>query len=117
MVKQTKQLKRQKRHKRVRAKIKGTSDRPRLSVFRSNLHLSAQLIDDAAGKTVAAVSDKEIKTKIKAKKAVAYEIGKAVAKKAAEKKIKEVVFDRGGYKFHGIVAELAKGAREGGLKF
>ncbi|KKT81020.1 MAG: 50S ribosomal protein L18 [Candidatus Azambacteria bacterium GW2011_GWA1_44_9] len=105
------------RHKRIRAKIKGTAERPRLSVFRSNRHIFAQLIDDIAGKTIAAVSDKEIKPKGKTKKTVAYEIGKLLSKKAVEKDIKETVFDRGGYKFHGAVSEIAKGAREGGLKF
>jgi large subunit ribosomal protein L18 len=105
------------RHKRVRAKIKGTAERPRLSVFKSNKHFFVQLIDDENGKTIIAVSDKEIKIKNKTGKIIAYEIGKALAKKAAAKKIENVVFDRGGYKFHGTIAELAKGAREGGLKF
>lgn len=94
------------RHKRVRAKIKGTAKRPRFSVFKSNRCFYVQLIDDTAGKTIAAASGN-----------VAYEVGKALAKKAAAKKIENVVFDRGGYKFHGTIAELAKGAREGGLKF
>ena len=112
----TKIRKRIRRHKRVRAKIKGTAERPRLSVFRSNYHLYAQLINDSEGKTLVAVSDKEIKAKSKTKKALAYEIGKLAAKKAAEKGISSAVFDRGGYKFHGAILELAKGAREGGLK-
>lgn len=104
-------IKKQKRHKRVRAKIKGTEKRPRLSVFKSNKHIYTQLIDDENNKTLAAVaaSDKGLKS--------AYEVGKLLAKKAIDKGIKEVVFDRGGYKFHGTVSELAKGAREGGLKF
>jgi len=108
------------RHRRVRAKIKGTKERPRLCVFRSNKHIYAQLIDDGEGKTLVSASDFELGTK-KGKKAVktelAKEVGKAVAKKAADKKIKEVVFDRGGYKYHGRVKALAEAAREAGLKF
>lgn len=105
------------RHIRVRAKITGTKDRPRFSIFKSNYHLYAQLINDREGKTMLAVSDKEIRAKNKTKKILAYEIGKLAAKKAAEKGISSAVFDRGGYKFHGIILEFAKGAREGGLKF
>ncbi len=105
------------RHRRVRAKIKGTLERPRLSVFKSNRHLFVQLIDDAEGKTLASISDKELKLKSKTKKAVAYEMGKVFGKKATEQGIKKAVFDRGGYKFHGVVAELAKGIKEGGLNF
>ncbi|MDO8742990.1 MAG: 50S ribosomal protein L18 [Candidatus Azambacteria bacterium] len=102
--------KRQIRHRRVRAKIKGTEKRPRLSVFKSNKYVYAQLIDDENGKVLASASDeKNLKS--------VYEIGKLLAKKASDKKIKTVVFDRGGYKFHGKILELAKGAREGGLKF
>ncbi|MEK7578309.1 MAG: 50S ribosomal protein L18 [Patescibacteria group bacterium] len=103
------QLKRQKRHKRARAKIKGTEKRPRLSVFKSNKYIYTQLIDDENGKILAAASDKGVKS--------AYEVGQLLAKKAADKGIRDVVFDRSGYKFHGTVLELAKGAREGGLKF
>ncbi len=109
MTKITKQLKRQMRHKRVRAKINGTSERPRLSVFKSNKYIYLQLVDDVNGKTLVAASDRGLKS--------AYEVGQLLAKKAAEKGIKKVVFDRGGYKFHGAILELAKGAREGGLKF
>jgi len=102
--------KRQIRRRRVRAKIKGTEKRPRLSVFKSNKFVYAQLIDDENGKTLASASDeKNLKS--------VYEIGKLLAKKAADKKIEAVVFDRSGYKFHGKILELAKGAREGGLKF
>lgn len=108
----------------MRAKIFGTANRPRLSVFKSNYHLYAQLINDNEGKTLIAVFDKEIKFKGKTKQALptgrqalAYEIGMLAAKKAAEKNILNVVFDRGGYKFHGVISELARGAREGGLKF
>ena len=117
MVKKTKQFKRQMRHKRVRAKIRGTSEKPRFSVFKSNSHLYVQFINDSEGKTILAVSDKEIKTKGKTKQVLSYEIGKLAAKKAADKNISNVVFDRSGYKFHGIILELARGAREGGLKF
>lgn len=114
----TKIEKRIRRHKRVRAKIKGTAKRPRFSVFKSNYHFYAQLINDSEGKTLVAASDKEIKIKKgKTKKVLAYEVGKLIAKKAAEHGIKSAVFDRGGYKFHGIILELAKGARDGGLKF
>jgi len=92
----------------VRAKIKGTADVPRLCVFRSSKHIYAQLIDDEKGKTLAAA---------KGKLASAAEIGKLIAKKAIEKDIKKIVFDRGGYKYHGKVKALAEGAREAGLKF
>jgi len=109
MTKKTKQLKRQMRHKRVRAKIKGTLERPRLSVFKSNKYIYTQLVDDENGKILVAVSDRDLNS--------AYEVGKLLAKKAADKGIKKVVFDRSGYKFHGLILELAKGAREGGLKF
>lgn len=101
--------KRQARHKRVRAKIKGTEKRPRLSVFKSNKYIYTQLVDDENGKILVAASDRNLKS--------AYEVGELLAKKAADKGIKKVVFDRSGYKFHGTILELAKGAREGGLKF
>jgi len=107
-----KQKKRYKRHKRVRAKIFGTKEVPRLCVFRSAKHIYCQLIDDEKGRTLFAASDLELK-----KSKTAYEVGKLIAKKALEKKIKKVVFDRGGYKYHGRVKALAEGAREGGLKF
>ena len=97
------------RHRRVRAKIKGTEERPRFSVFKSNKHFFTQLIDDTSGKTLVSASDKNLSSP--------YEVGKLLAKKAIEKGIKKVVFDRGGYKFHGAILELAKGAREGGLNF
>lgn len=103
-----KQIKRKRRHKRVRAKIKGTAKVPRLCVFRSSKYIYAQIIDDEKGKTLAAVNGKL---------ASATEIGKSIAKKAIEKKINKVVFDRGGYKYHGRVKALADGAREAGLKF
>ena len=109
---------RQRRHLRVRRKISGTPECPRLCVYRSNTNLYAQIIDDVAGNTLVSCStlDKEIKTK-HANKEAAKEVGTLIAKKAAEKKIEEVVFDRGGYIYHGVVKELAEAAREGGLKF
>ena len=109
---------RQRRHLRVRKKISGTAECPRLCVYRSNTNLYAQIIDDVAGNTLVSCStlDKEIKTK-HANKEAAKEVGTLIAKKAAEKKIEEVVFDRGGYIYHGVVKELAEAAREGGLKF
>jgi len=109
MVKKDKQLKRIMRHRRIRAKIFGTLNRPRLSVFKSNKYIYTQLVDDENGKILVAASDKDLKS--------AYEVGKLLAKKAADKGIIMVVFDRSGYKFHGTILELAKGAREGGLKF
>ncbi|MDO8443693.1 MAG: 50S ribosomal protein L18 [Candidatus Azambacteria bacterium] len=111
MATRNKNTKRIARHKRIRAKIFGTSERPRLSVFKSNKYIYAQLIDDENGKTLVAsfVLDKGVKS--------AYNLGESLAKKATDKKIKKVVFDRGGYKFHGKILELAKGAREGGLIF
>lgn len=115
-VNKVKQLKRARRKGRVGAKVSGTSARPRLSVFRSNRGIYAQLIDDGGGKTLAAVSALEIKDRGK-KSAVSFELGKLIAKKAAEKNISKVVFDRNGYKYHGRVKALADGAREGGLKF
>lgn len=100
------------RHKRLRAKIAGTAARPRLAVFKSNTAVYAQLIDDEAGKTLAAVdSRKEKGTRLESAKAV----GAAIAKKAADAKISEVVFDRGGFQYKGIVAAVAEGAREAGL--
>ncbi len=122
-----KQQKRIRRHKRIRAKVIGTNKRPRLCVFKSTKYIYAQLIDDEKGHILAAESslkirqpanrkagtEKAIKTN---KVAIAYEIGKIIAEKALKKKIKEVVFDRGGYKYHGKVKSLADGAREGGLK-
>ena len=126
-----KQLKRYRRHRRVRAKIKGTAKIPRLCVFKSAKHIYVQLIDDEKGKTIASANDfqiKKTKTQSKSKSeenkmsknrkiAIAYEEGKIIAKKAFEKNIKKVVFDRGGYKYHGRVKAVADGAREEGLKF
>ena len=110
-----------KRHKRVRNKISGTAESPRLSVYRSLNHIYAQLIDDVKGNTLVTAStlDKAVKGALdgKDKKAQAYEVGKLLASKAKEKGIETVVFDRGGYLYTGRVASLADGAREGGLKF
>ncbi len=145
----TKKPGRYRRHKRIRMRIKGTSDIPRLCVFKSLKHIYAQLIDDEKGFVLTGTSDKEIKEqKIVGKKQqtkivreqkklkgnekekikeiknplskkvfIAYEVGKLIAKKAQEKKVEKVVFDRGGYKYHGRIKSLADGAREGGLKF
>jgi large subunit ribosomal protein L18 len=113
-----KKEKRKRRHKRIRAKIFGTEKRPRLCVFRSNKHIYAQLIDDEKGHTIVSASDLELKRIEKMTKVQkAKEVGKLIAKKAKEKNIEEVVFDRAGYKYHGRVKALAEGAREGGLKF
>ena len=109
---------RQRRHIRVRRKISGTAECPRLCVFRSNSNLYVQVIDDVKGVTLAQAStlDKEVKTKHSNKEA-AKEVGTLIAKRAIEKNIKTVVFDRGGYIYHGVVKELAEAAREGGLEF
>lgn len=107
-----------KRKIRIRAKIKGTKDRPRLSVFRSNRFAYAQLINDEIGKTIVGVSEKHLKQDLKSSKSArAKAIGILLAKKAIDKKIKKVVFDKGSYAYHGRVSEIAKGAREGGLEF
>ena len=109
------------RHERVRKKISGTPTCPRLCVYRSNAHIYAQVIDDAAGNTLAAAStvEKEIASQISEmdKKGASKLVGKIVAERALAKGIKEVVFDRGGYIYTGRVAQLAEGAREGGLDF
>jgi len=115
-----KREKRLRRHRRVRAKISGTKERPRLCVFRSNKHIYCQLIDDSEGqsKTLLSASDFEIKKeKGWDKKKIAFEVGKLIAQKAKKAGIEKVVFDRGGYKYHGRVKALAEGAREGGLIF
>ena len=109
---------RQRRHARVRRKISGTAECPRLCVFRSNSNLYVQVIDDVKGVTLAQAStlDKEVKTKHSNVEA-AKEVGALIAKRALDKKIESVVFDRGGYIYHGVVKELAEAAREGGLEF
>ena len=107
-----------KRHKRVRAKISGTAARPRLCVYRSNAHISAQIIDDVAGVTLVSASTQEKDFEgIGSNKEAARKVGAKLAEKAQAKGITEVVFDRGGYLYHGRIKELAEGARESGLKF
>ena len=110
-----------KRHKRVRGKISGTPERPRLAVYRSNAHISAQIIDDVNGKTLVAASslEKELKAELAygGNKDAAKAVGKSIGEKAVAAGIKEVCFDRGGYLFHGRVKELADAAREAGLEF
>jgi large subunit ribosomal protein L18 len=118
----TKEEKKGRRAARVRAKGIGTVERPRLSVFRSNKHLFAQLIDDLAGKTIVAATDSEVKVPKKEKgmqtKVLAsLAVGKLLAEKALAKKISKVVFDRAGYRFTGRIKAIADGAREGGLQF
>src|SRR5438270_5977153 len=110
---------RQRRKKRIRFKVTGSAERPRLSVYRSLNHIYAQVIDDATGKTLAAAStlSPELKDGKGKKKDLAKEVGKLVAKKCQDAKIETVVFDRNGFMYHGRVAAVAEGAREGGLKF
>ena len=127
-----KNQKRTRRHIKIRAKISGTGNRPRLSVFKSNRNIFAQLIDDMSGRTIISVHTREISQKkegptSKTKKSGGeapsagpkeeFELGKLLAQKASEKKIKTVVFDRGGYKYHGRIKAFADGARAGGLEF
>ena len=115
--KQDSNLARQKRHARVRGKISGTAERPRLNVYRSLNHIYAQLIDDGKGVTLATASSVEKDFGMNGgNKEAAKKVGELIAKRAAEKGITEVVFDRGGYIYHGRVTERAEGAREGGLK-
>ena len=109
-------LKKARRQNRIRAKVSGTAARPRLSVSSSNLHISAQIIDDVAGKTLAAAYDTETKA-IGTKTVKAAAVGKLIAEKASKAKITEVVFDRGGKLYHGRVKALAEAARAQGLKF
>lgn len=119
MIKKTdRKMERERRHLRVRTKVSGTLERPRLCVYRSNTNLYVQIIDDVSGNTLVQAStlDKEVKTKHSNREA-AKEVGTLIAKRASEKNIKEVVFDRGGYIYHGVVKELAEAAREGGLQF
>lgn len=111
-----KREKQQRRHKRVRVKISGTAEAPRLCVFRSAKYIYAQLIDDQKRKTIIAVDDRKVNEK-KTKIDKAWKVGKLIAKEAIKKKIKKVVFDRRGYKYHGRVKAIAEGAREGGLRF
>ena len=119
--KMSKNDKRLKRHHRLRKDLNGTPEKPRLCVFRSNKNIACQIVDDTQRKTLAAAStlDKDIKAEIKngGNKEAARKVGEAVAKRALEKGITEVAFDRGGFLYHGRVKELADGAREAGLKF
>lgn len=110
-----KTTKRLRRHARTRAKMSGTTERPRLVVFRSNVNIYAQMIDDASGKTLVSANDMNIKKGTKTERAA--EVGKLVAEAAKKAKIDTCVFDRNGYKYHGRVKALAEAAREAGLKF
>lgn len=108
--------KRQKRHFKIRKYLQGTPERPRLSIFRSSRYIYAQIIDDISGKTL--ISESDIKdTKKGSKSEKAYEVGKRLAQKALDKGVKKLVFDRGGFLYHGRIEKLASGAREGGLNF
>src|SRR3712207_4675606 len=110
-----KRLHREKRRKRVRRKVAGTADRPRLSVYRSNVHIYAQLVDDPAGHTLAASYSREV-SEAENRKEAARKVGELIASRASEAGIETVIFDRGGNKYHGRIAALAEGARSGGLK-
>ena len=111
----TREQQRYRRHLRVRKKVVGTAERPRLVVFRSLKHISAQLVDDVARKTIATVTSTTIESGKKTEKST--EVGKRIAAKAKDAGITKVVFDRAGYKYHGRVKAVADGAREGGLEF
>ncbi len=108
---------RQRVHSRIRRKMQGTAERPRLNVYRSLNHIYAQVIDDASGTTVASASTKAAKVKTGGNVAAAKEVGKLVAERAKEKGVTKVVFDRGGYLYHGRIKALADAAREAGLEF
>ncbi|MBO6205419.1 MAG: 50S ribosomal protein L18 [Lachnospiraceae bacterium] len=119
--KESRQKVREKKHLKIRNRFSGTAERPRLAVFRSNNHMSVQVIDDAAGKTLVAAStmEKDIKAKLEKTNNIeaAKALGEIIAKRALDKGIETVVFDRGGYIYHGKVAALAEAAREAGLQF
>ncbi|WP_077620228.1 50S ribosomal protein L18 [Bacillus sinesaloumensis] len=119
ITKKDKNAVRRKRHARVRSRVSGTATRPRLNVFRSNKHIYAQLIDDVNSVTIASAStlDKELSVEGAGNVDAAIKVGELVAKRGIEKGIKEVVFDRGGYLYHGRVKALAEAAREAGLQF
>ncbi len=115
---------RKKRHKRIRGKISGTKERPRLSVFRSSKSIYAQIINDEEGKTIVSAKSSDIKKEalkkekdLKNKEILAHNVGQLIAEKALKQKIDKVVFDKGGYKYHGRIKALAEGARKSGLKF
>lgn len=118
VTKTDRKMERARRHLRVRTKISGTASRPRLCVYRSNNNIFVQVIDDTCGNTIVSAStlDKEVKVKHSNKEA-AKEVGNLIAKRAIEKNIDTVVFDRSGYIYHGVIKELAEAAREAGLKF
>jgi len=117
----SKRLARHRRSSRIRRSVRGTAERPRLAVYRSNRHISAQIIDDDGGRTMAAATSEKVETPelegVSGKVADAKAVGMELAKRAQEAGVTAVVFDRGGYKYHGRVAALAEGARDGGLKF
>ena|SRR5690554_3232689 len=117
MAKTKKQLRRQRVKRGIRGKIGGTSERPRLTVFRSNRHIYAQLIDDRTGHTLAAASSLGVDVESGTPVEVGLAVGKQLAERAKENGIERAVFDRNGYRYHGRVKALAEGAREGGLKF
>ena len=118
MITQTKRNEiRQRIHARIRVKISGTTERPRLNVYRSLNHLYAQVIDDSKGQTVASASTMSLKVETSGNVAAAKEVGKAVAELAVKAGVKKVVFDRGGYLYHGRIKALADAAREAGLEF
>lgn len=119
IAKPDKNIARKKRHARIRRKISGTEQQPRLNVYRSNNHIYAQLIDDEKGNTVTSAStmDKAANTESTRTIGAAQEVGKTIAKRAQDKGYKAIVFDRGGYMYHGRVKELAEAAREAGLEF
>lgn len=118
ITKTNRKVERERRHLRVRRKISGTAECPRLCVYRSNNNIFVQVIDDVKGNTLVQAStlDKEVKTKHSNKEA-AREVGTLIAKRALEKNIKTVVYDRGGYVYHGVIKEVAEAAREAGLEF
>lgn len=123
-IKKTKKEARERRHNRIRAKLFGTAKIPRLNVYRSNKHIYAQLIDDENNKIIACSSDKKIKvadTKengdMTRGQKIAYKVGELIAEKGMKMKISKIIFDKGGYKYHGKVKSLAEGARKKGLKF
>ncbi len=119
--KESRQKVREKKHLKIRNRFSGTAERPRLAVFRSNNHMYAQVIDDAAGKTIVSAStlEKDVKAKLEKTNNIeaAKVLGEIIAKRALDKGIENVVFDRGGYIYHGKVAALAEAAREAGLQF
>jgi|SRR5699024_1837800 len=119
ITKKTRNASRKKRHGRVRSRVTGTIERPRLNVFRSNKHIYAQLIDDLNGVTLASASteDKELSLEATSNIDAAEKVGELLAKRAQDKDIETIVFDRGGYLYHGRVKALAEAAREAGLKF